>query len=155
MPASWPGKYITLRFSKSFILFRCCRRSRRFCLRSTWALLGNSKWNLSLGDRLFYRNLPHHTKKKGALRTRTYIYAKINFLRNFALPRFFSRPPLRVFLTRFRIFFSSTGQVSKFIMRKSAKFILLALFFASSSSSASCCAVPFSFVDFWKIFVYF
>lgn len=72
MPASWPGKYITLRFSKSFILFRSCRRSRRFCLRSTWALLGNSKWNLSLGDRLFYRNLPPH-KKKGA----TYAYVHI------------------------------------------------------------------------------
>lgn len=73
MPASWPGKYITLRFSKSFILFRSCRRSRRFCLRSTWALLGNSKWNLSLGDRLFYRNLPPHKKKKGA----TYAYVHI------------------------------------------------------------------------------
>lgn len=154
MPASWPGKYITLRFSKSFILFRSCRRSRRFCLRSTWALLGNSKWNLSLGDRLFYRNLPPH-KKKGATYAYVHICKNKLFTKLCFAAIFFPDHPSEFSSPVLEFFFSSTGQVSKFIMRKSAKFILLARFFASSSSSASCCAVPFSFVDFWKIFVYF
>lgn len=140
-------EYITLRFAQSFILFSKLKKKMKYSKGSSSRHLPVRELRSTILNGICHAPAtasPHDPTPLSHIYIYTsYIYLCKNKLFTKVCSYFFRA--FGLFLCIFFWFWPSF----KFIMRKSAKFILLL------PSAASCCAAPFSFVDFRSIFVYF